>query len=235
MIGHIAMRNIKSYRVIALPLLGAVHHYIYLKEHHDTQSPDESNPEYQQGHVLFVGNITFSYQMNELLNESILQDILKLLFQDFGEITSISISRFNEASNTLEKSRFAHVKFAKKKYLRNALTSNDEVYEAIGRRLSSQFNLFSNFNLKSSKDIVSSQPLFYDVNPDELKESISEFMKDFEEKEEIKLLNAMKGPDDDGFIMVKPRYASYIILQSVNILIAINSGINELLKQFLHQ
>jgi hypothetical protein len=63
--------------------------------------------------------------------------------------------------------------------------------------------------VKNKKDIVLGQSTWFDVNVSELKESIADFMKDYDEDQERKLgelRNKSENADEeDGFVMVKPR------------------------------
>jgi len=207
------MRSIKGYRSVALPICedGSGLHYIYIKEHSDKgsslQDPSQVTVP-RSGKVLFVGNVDYFHSSCDNNNEDYVQEIIRVLFQNFGEIDSVSVSKFQEDGRSVleEKTRFAHVSFMKKNSVKAALTANDQLYHDIGRTIAEKYG--KSFTVKSSLDILKSQPLFFDVKASELKESIASFMKEFDENEEIKLLELKRKseiPDDDGFVLVKSK------------------------------
>ncbi len=190
-------------------------HYLYIKEHVDSASKainstmnDSHSFSSSSGKVLFVGNIDYCcHSLGRDIDESILQAIVRQLFQEFGDIDSISISKFqNEDKSWDEKTRFAHVAFMKKSSVKAAMTASDQIYFDIGRQIASKYG--RSFNVKDKNEILKAQPSFFDLKTSELKESVAEFMKEYDEKEELRLLEIKKKseqPDDDGFILVKPR------------------------------
>lgn len=210
------IRQCKGYRVVSLPLSadGNGLHYLYIKEHSDSMGKainfsDDDNHSSSSGRVLFVGNIDYCcHSLGRDLDEAMLQAIIRQLFQEFGDIDSISISKFHneDKSSWDEKTRFAHVAFMKKSSIKAALTASDQIYFDIGRQIASKFGL--SFYVKSKQDILKAQTPFFDVKTNELKESIAEFMKEYDEKEELRLLEIKRKaeqPDDDGFVLVKPK------------------------------
>jgi RNA recognition motif-containing protein len=208
------MRLIKGYRVITLPMgVGGASHYLYIKEHSEKSAAMSTHMDegksMDKNNSLFIGNVDYIYiKSNE--NEELVNTILRELFQSFGAIDSIAISKYQHQDEHLyaEKARFAHLRFMKKSSLRTALAASDQVYEEIGKSIADKFGLSSAFNTKSSSEIISHLSPYYDINPAELRDSVSKFMRDFDEAEEIKMLELKKRSevaDDDGFVLVKPR------------------------------
>jgi hypothetical protein len=121
------MKHVKGYRIIELPLsesTGEAVHSLYIKEHSSRDSSSNSSK------VLFVGNV--NYRIN--MSDSDIEAYLNLIFSRFGDIASISVSKFGaEARESSADTAFAHVSFNKKSSIKFALGGADSDYNiAVG-------------------------------------------------------------------------------------------------------
>jgi hypothetical protein len=212
------MKFIKGYRIISLPfpsspiqndLSKQAYHHLYIKEHFDHSNKANS------GKILFVGNI--SYYAGSVLSYENLNDYLKLFFERYGEIDTISLSEEEENSSpSSSHTRFAHIYFVKKstvKYILSTVTDNE--YEQVIKSEILPFleqyrpkNVIGNGNLMKMKENIRELYPLYDINIQEFEENINQFMLEFNEKESNDLFNRNElknQPDDDGFITVVSR------------------------------
>jgi hypothetical protein len=213
------MKFIKGYRIISLPfppspiqndLSKQAFHHLFVKEHFDNQNKANS------GKILFVGNI--SYFAGSVLSYENLHDYLKLFFERYGEIDTVSLSEEDDNSRSAAShTRFAHIHFVKKstvKYILSTVTDNE-----FGQLIKSEIlpfleqyrpkNVVGNGNIAKMKENIRELFPLYDIDEKEFEENINQFMLEFNEKESNDLFNRneMKNqPDDDGFITVVSRY-----------------------------
>lgn len=219
------VRTVKGYRIIDIPLLNGSLHSLFIKAHTDKNDDGDSN-----GKVAFIGNVDYGLRMTYEEIDGYLRD----LFQGFGDIESVSVSKFkgerrNDSNNDediqdeddwyqLKKrerenntmSRFAHVAFAKKGALKAALTASDATYYQLGESIVKKWGLDQRFRLKrkrSPEEIASMFP-YIQEKPEDLEEEVNSFMMEYEEKEEMdKKEREMKSrmADEDGFMPVQHR------------------------------
>ena len=224
------MQTIKGYRVIPLKLgLGLASHYIYVKQHTEKSASNDKLSENSSNHstnTLFVGNIDFLIKQ-PLLSNVELSEYYTALFEIFGDINNISISSYNQHTNTdgIERSRFAYIEFLSKKSIKAILQTTNEQYNEIlsNNPILQKYSLSKCLNIKSVSEILSENK-YFDVNLKELQEKISNYMKDFDENEEILQLQIKKHEndvDEDGFQKIKPRFVFIIHLYFIIILIIV--------------
>jgi hypothetical protein len=172
-----------------------------LKEHFDHSNPQNA------GKVLFVGNVDYFCMMPY---EEI-QQYLRILFERFGEIESISISEQDS-----ETTRFAHVLFQKKSILKYVLsTMTDADYAAVIQKdvlpyLQSvrPVNILEGNSLQLIRQRVQQLFPMYDVDIDEFQKNVNEFMMEFDEKERQELFDrrdTKNQADEEGFVTVVSR------------------------------
>ncbi len=158
------------------------------------------------------------------------QDIdayLKELFSDFGKIESVSVSKvkqttkegnddeilpsdknYNYRNENNENSRFAHVTFVKKSAIKSILAANDSVYYELAKNIAFKWGIYKRLGQshiteckgKSSQDIRKSLS-YIEINTDDLQRDVDSYMKDFDEQEQLQLLEQKKKlnvPDEDG-------------------------------------
>jgi len=159
------------------------------------------------------------------------QDIdayLKTLFSDFGKIESVSVSKvkqvgkdgndndellpsdkaYNYRNENNENSRFAHVTFVKKSAVKSILAASDSVYYELAKQMALQWGIHKRLGLrsiteckaKSSQDTRKSLP-YIEINTEDLQREVDSYMKDFDEQEQLQLLEQKKKqniPDEDG-------------------------------------
>jgi hypothetical protein len=187
------MRIIKGYRVFDLPLDGektAIHH-LFVREHNDKSSSSH-------GRILFVGNIDVRL---DLSHEEI-DSYLRLMLSRFGAIESVSVSSFTPEE--ADKTRFAHVVFAKKSSIKMVMTATDNDCEHAMKEVARHFGFLEAKPAMSIADIKAMFP-FYDVDPKEMQEEVDEYMRDFDDSErrEVNERNAsINVPDADGFVTI---------------------------------
>lgn len=189
---------IKDFRVLYIPLgVGGALHPLYVKQHSD------KNTGVNDSKTLFVGNIDYGRNLShEEINE-FLQDI----FSGFGSISSCSISDYKNDSGVVKQSRFVHLTFVKKSAVKSILQSADAVLSSICKDISLKWGISNTVNARSVKEMLQLYSIF-DTNVEELKESADSFMTEFDEKEQIQLLERKKRSreaDEDGFMLVKNR------------------------------
>jgi len=190
------MINIKGFRVLELPLDNQkfAHHYLYIKEHNDRENP---------GKTLFVGNIDY---LPFMTHEDI-DKYLRVIFDRFGEIMTISVSEFANQSNDKDDTRFAHVIFTKKSSLKVILNANESDYELACQEAAEALHLLQDRPVMS-RDTLQNMFGLFDADEDELEEEVNNYMKDFDEKElfEIEQRKQIQNqPDADGFVTVTNR------------------------------
>lgn len=195
----------KGYRIIRVPIgVGMASHNFFLKDHSDARK--ETN-----GRTLFVGNAV------DFCGERVAEDVdayMRDFFGMFGEVESISVSSFGEDSENIgeRNSRFVHVLFAKKSSLRAALAAPDSTYHSAGVEMAKRWG--TGALRKRSRAELALQFKYEHESLNDIKSDVHNFMKDFEESEELaksereRLANQV---DDDGFIPVKHRYSNCVI------------------------
>jgi hypothetical protein len=124
------------------------------------------------------------------------------VFGGFGDIESISISEFQQQSDEVEghsrrNARFAHVVFGKRSAVRAALQAGDDLYSRLGRDAVAPKWGVSNSTSEdgwSSLTVKEIQSAYANsVSPAssssaaELRAEADEFMRDFEEKERVRI------------------------------------------------
>lgn len=187
------MKVIKGFKVISIPLSDRAFHHLFIKEHSDKGS---------SGKVLFVGNVDILLDMS---HEEI-DKYLRILFERYGEIESVSISSF-DPDQRIDNTRFAHINFNKKSSVKLSLNPSETDYELGIKETMEHLGLSKEKKenvLFSANEIKALFPLF-DTNPKDLQEDIDEFMKDYDEQEQLKELRLKElanQPDEDGFITV---------------------------------
>lgn len=206
------MRYVKGYRIIDIPLGNTIsgHHSIYIKEHQpntrssgDGAAADTTATSDGSGKILFIGNVDYRINMS---HEQI-DGYLRLLFERFGDIRSITVSEFavDQSANT----RFAHLTFAKKSTLRFALETGDAEYAPAVEEVAAQFGFEAHFEPKSKQQIREMMGFYRGSrDPRQLQQEVDEFMLQFEEKESAALRKreeALNTADEDGFMPVKIR------------------------------
>jgi len=135
-------------------------------------------------------------------------EFLSDIFGNFGEIENISVSKYrdeDESNDYHNDARFAHVLFKKKSSVKNAMTSSNEYYHNIITTIPGKWGL-SNYK-KTSKQIFAEHTM-HDVDINQLKSEVDNFMREFEEKEQIEIAARKKRSleaDEDGFTLVKKR------------------------------
>jgi hypothetical protein len=190
------MKIVKGYRVLDVPLDGegiAIHH-LFIREHTNKNSS-------AQGRTLFVGNIDCTI---DLSHEEI-DAYLRILFGRFGAIESISVSAFSD--DHMEKTRFAHLVFAKKSSIKLTMNATDNDYNHALKEVASHFGFLDERHPKTISEIKA-MFTFFDVDHRELQEEVDEFMREFDENEQrdIDERNAsLNVADADGFITVGSR------------------------------
>ncbi len=202
------MREIKGFRVIDAPtsLAGFVVHSFFIKEHSDNKVMKGC------GKTLFVGNVDYVHSRTHGEVDGMLKDF----FGIFGDIESISISEFKDdidhpsSSILREKSRFAHVVFAKKSSLNSSLSANDTLYSEASLELARKWGVQGDrivSKVTRSQLFSAFKNSYEDVK--DVKLEVDSFMKDFEENEEIAKIERekrLKMADADGFMPVKNRF-----------------------------
>lgn len=112
---------------------------------------------------------------------------LRELFSCFGDIESISVSKFktqHEDTSSSRNARFAHVVYRKKKSVKEALKATDEFYDEIGATIANKYGIAELIARKKTRDIIK----FYclgDCDPEELQNEVDSYMREFEAKEEV--------------------------------------------------
>jgi hypothetical protein len=189
------MKFVKDFRIIELPLSsGNGIHYLYIKEHTDRNLVSK-------GKKLFVGNFDLSIHST---NDEI-ENYLTALFSRFGAIESIYISSSNEEDKKL--TRFSHIEFAKKSFLKLSLEASDELYFEAGKEINNDF-FSENGATKLTKSFLKSRYGLVDEDPNQLQEDVDNYMENFEQNEileKIKQDKKFNEVDDDGFKLVKHR------------------------------
>lgn len=188
------MESIKGFRVLSLPLskAGDVKHYIYVKEHVEKS---------QKGGALFVGNI--DYRLD--LSHEDLDQLLRSIFERFGDIESIAISESDGNGDRL--SRFAHVNFAKKSSCKLALAASKEDLETVLKDKAKSLGVYRVPKLFNDEQIRQSFQ-WTNCNVTELKEKVDTYMDDFDRQEQQKKhfeADQEGKVDDDGFVTVRSR------------------------------
>ncbi len=190
------MRVVKGYRVVDIPLnkdKTAVHH-LFIREHTNKASP-------ANGRTLFVGNIDCTV---DLSHEEI-DAYLRILFNRFGTVESISVSAFGD--DQTEKTRFAHLVFGKKSSIKLSMSASDNDFDHAAREVATHFGFLEDNRSKTISDIKS-MFTFFDVDARELQQEVDEFMREFDENEQRDIDErnaALNVPDADGFITVGSR------------------------------
>lgn len=111
-----------------------------------------------------------------------LEGYLRDLFSNFGDISSISISKFNnEESKAIPNSRFAHITFASKR-VKKILATGDDFFESIMTSVVSKWGL--SISKRTKKEILEDYYL-KDIDPVDLQSEVNSFMIDFEESEKV--------------------------------------------------
>eukprot|EP01041_Mallomonas_annulata_P012121 gene12121-25432_t len=199
------MRLIKDYRIIDVPLnVGCATHSFYIKQHSDKSGKNESK-------TLFVGNIDYG----GILSHEKIDSILRELFSGFGDIESISISAYNEDEDLFHNTRFAHVIFKKKSSVNSAIKSSDDIYNLLTKEIGYKYGLAEQCKIKSGKEIAQKYSM-YDSDINLLREVADEYMREYDEKEQILLAERKKRAreeDSDGFVLVKNRKKQKRVIQ----------------------
>lgn len=193
---------IKGYRGIAIPLTSAdCCHYLFIKEH---QKRSEA---LSTGKVLFVGNVDYVCAMSY-------EDIdkyLRLIFERFGNIESVSVSSADIVPGKVNFTRFAHIAFTKRSSLRAALASSEEEYkfaaDEVRQEFSSVFEVIdSKKSLRELRAIVGD---YIQTDHNRLQAEIDAYMADFDSNElaaRLEKERQLSQPDNDGFMPVKSRF-----------------------------
>jgi hypothetical protein len=114
-----------------------------------------------------------------------IEGYLSELFSNFGDIESISISKFsNDDQKKIQSTRFAHIKF-KNKRVKKVLTSSDEFYNSIIPGIVTNWGLSKNGSLKRTRNEILEDYVLSDTNSSTLQEEVDSFMIDFEEQEQV--------------------------------------------------
>lgn len=184
-------------------------HQLYVKEHKSDEVTSST---------LFVGNVDLTVGMSYSDIDAYLRD----LFGGFGNVSNVSVSApstkdptdsgvLANKSVTSERTRYAHVVFATKKSVSNCLKSVergdiDAIAMAVGKKWHTiQEKSFDN---RSKRDIAKDYQWRDCGTIEDLKEEVDEYMKDFEEEEEMERLEKIrksKEMDDDGFMPVRAK------------------------------
>jgi hypothetical protein len=215
------MIQIKGFFLLEIPLnSGAAQHLLYLKEHTEKDVPS--------GSALFVGNI--DYGGNRTLQD--LDEILRCLFDGFGEIVDISVSNFAEdgdlkehehrsaydswnevdwdpeilpaSTNHEKRSRFAHVFFSSPSAVEGILSARSRDFLELGRQVATKYGLAERGRLKSATLIASTFSL-RGIDLNEVRTKINSDLEAHEKRETIEResrLHASEHADADGFITV---------------------------------
>jgi RNA recognition motif-containing protein len=77
------------------------------------------------GRVLFVGNVEYGPSLTIEQIDAFLRDV----FSPFGDIESVSVSKFAERSRETRNARFAHVCFARRSALEKCLRADEAEYQ----------------------------------------------------------------------------------------------------------
>ena len=217
----------QGFNVVDIPIgVGAAVHQLYVKAHSEKDASSGSsgagaaNASSSSSSTLFIGNVDLRMGMDHIDIDSYLREML----QKFGEIDTIAISDTRnialaeddvgllEGSNTTStRSRFAHVKFQEKNgmndFLKAVKRGNMEyITESIGKKwggtMAKQINKSAESIAKSFSFGITTKKL------QKMKSDVNSFMEDFEEeevREKMRLIQASKEVDEDGFQMVKSR------------------------------
>ena len=159
------------------------------------------------------------------------------MLADFGAIESISVSkvkqttqdgtddefpssdrRYSYRNENNENSRFAHVKFVKKSTVKSIVAANDAVYYELAKNTALKWGVYKRLGQmhitecknKSSQDIRKSLP-YIEINTDELQSEVDSYMKEFDEHEQLLLLEQKKKqnvPDEDGTRLINQSLVS---------------------------
>lgn len=197
-----------GFYVLNVQMGGSVHQ-LFVKAHKSDEVADSS--------TLFVGNVDLTVGMGYDDIDSYLRELL----EGFGDINGVSVSAPGskprddgvlESKNlTSERSRYAHVLFAKKKSVANCIKSVergdiDAVAVAVGKKWHTLEE--KSYNNRSKRDIVKDFQWRDCGTVNDLKEEVDEYMKEFEEEEETERLDKIRKSremDDDGFMPVRAK------------------------------
>ena len=195
------MRQVKDFRLIRIPLgSGTAMHFMYIKEHKASIGDGVKR-------TMFVGNIDYCH----FRSTEEIDNIMRMLFSQFGTIESISVSSDTEEETGFKRSsasRFVHVVFETRKAMTSALLASDEDYANLCEAISEKFGIAYSLRVKSSKELRLQFALPRVCN-DDLEEEVNEYMRNFEESEEYERKQKEKRSreaDEDGFIEVKHRH-----------------------------
>jgi len=146
-----------------------------------------------------------------ILSDDGVNDLLCDIFSHFGDIDSVTVSRFksdNQPNRVARiNSRFAHLLFKKRSSLKSALKADGKVYEPILQNCSQKWGIKDYLSPRSLKDIADPYLLF-NVDVSELKSHVDGYMRTFDEGEQLEIQEINKKrkiKDDDGFIQVQSR------------------------------
>ncbi|KAJ1424857.1 ribosomal RNA-processing protein 7-domain-containing protein, partial [Ochromonadaceae sp. CCMP2298] len=156
--------------------------------------------------VLFVGNVDYRINMSDTHIEA----YLSLIFSRFGDISSISLSKFgaDNSGGACENSAdtaFAHINFAKKSSIKFALLGAESDYALAAGEVCEQHGI--RFERKSGAQIRG-MFAFMDEDAEALQEESDLYMEQFDEAETVMKRDreaALNTVDADGFEMVKHR------------------------------
>lgn len=195
------MRQVKDFRLIRIPLGSAIAmHFMYIKEHKASIGDAVKK-------TMFVGNVDYCH----FRSTEEIDNIIRMLFSQFGNIESISVSSDTDDETGFKRSslsRFVHVVFETRKAMTSALFASDDDYANSCEAICEKYGIANSLRLKSSKELRL-QFAWPTVCNDELEEEVNEYMRNFEESEEHERKQREKRSreaDEDGFIEVKHRH-----------------------------
>ena len=205
----------KGYKLVDVSTgVGLALHTFYVKEHLDNKDPSS------KGKIIFVGNIDYCKTRSFEEINSMLRD----LFGVFGEVEAISVSEFRHASDSssgkallTHSTRFAHVTFKKNSDVKSIMAASYDTLFQAGLEFATKYGLSGDGSGSNSVLGKRGSAELFDAMRSgvgsyqstlEIREHVNNYLKDFEEREEIEQQERAKRAalaDDDGFIQVKHR------------------------------
>ena len=140
------------------------------------------------------------------LEEESINLFIRDIFSDFGNIVSISVSKYVSNGNAQEgATRFALVEFAKKSIVKSILSCSESTFTPILIEIGRKWGVLQSLGVSNLREIAERNSI-YDTDIQELKSKVDKYMAEFDENETKNELERKKRQlevDDDGFVLAK--------------------------------
>ena len=117
------------------------------------------------------------------LEEESINLFIRDIFSDFGNIVSISVSKYVSNGNAQEgATRFALVEFAKKSIVKSILSCSESTFTPILIEIGRKWGVLQSLGVSNLREIAERNSI-YDTDIQELKSKVDKYMAEFDENE----------------------------------------------------